>query len=91
MNRHYLRFLLIRLQSAIERVDPELARSVVEEPPLNPDEPFLFEYIDRLVAALSKKMDVPHVERDPALRFVTQIIGYLQGIRAVAAETWDMR
>jgi hypothetical protein len=36
-------------------------------------------------------MDVPHVERDPALRFVTQIIGYLQGIRAVAAETWDMR
>jgi hypothetical protein len=91
MNRHYLRFLLIRLQSAIERVDKELARSVVEEPPLNPDEPFLFESIDRLVVALSKKMDVPHVERDPALRFVTQIIGYLQGIRAVAAETWDMR
>jgi hypothetical protein len=91
MNRDYLLFLLIRLQSAIERADEELARSLVAEPPLNPDGPFLFEYIDRLVAALSKRADAPHVCGAPALLFVAQAIGYLQGIRAVTAEAWDLR
>ena len=91
MNRNYLRFLLIRLQSAVERVDPTLAHSVGKEPPLHPDEPFLFEYIDRLVAALSKRMDAPHVSRGRGALSFAQAIGYLQGIRALAAEAWDGR
>lgn len=91
MYRLYLLSLLIRLQSAVERHDPELAHSLIEDPPLYPDEPFLFEYIDRLIAALSERMEVPDIHRNLALPRVAQVIGYLQGIRAVAAEAWDMR
>lgn len=50
--------------------------------------------LDNVVESVKSARASPQardVERDPALRFATQIIGYLQGIRAVAAEVWDMR
>jgi len=60
------------MQGTIERADEELARSLIMEPPLHQDAPFLFESIDRLVTALSKTMAVPHISHDRAMPFIAR-------------------
>ncbi len=80
-----LAYILARLQSSVEQADPKLARSLVAEPPRRPNEPFLIEYLDRLITALQERLDRGHLCCDPALPIYAQMIPTLQRIRAAAA------
>lgn len=78
-----LTYIIVRLQSAVEKADPELARSLIEEPP-RPGEPFVREYLDRLMAALQERIDTGDLRRYPALRTYARMIPDLQILREAA-------
>ena len=90
----FTRYDLIRVLTEVEgiilRVDPSLAEALGSGPPQNPEEPFLFEYLDRLIAALtSKAAGKGPLASKPAI--LAEMIGGLQEIRTLAAEEWGMR
>lgn len=74
-------YVLLRVQAEIQSVDPKLVRSLVAEPS-RPDEPFVFEYIDRLIAALQERVDRDDVRRDPSLPIYVVMIRNLGRLRA---------
>ncbi len=88
LDRNDLEQLLRRMQRIIRNADPELARSVLAEPARNPDEPFLFEYLDRLMAALAELIADPN---EVARRELKVLLRYVRRIRIMSAEQWDMR
>ncbi len=88
LDRNDLERLLKRIQRIIRNADPELAESIVAEPSRNPDEPFLFEYLDRLMAALAERIADPD---EIARRELKLLLRYVRRIRTTSAEQWDMR
>jgi hypothetical protein len=86
MKRIHLPYLLSQLQASIERADPELARALVAEPPRRLGEPFVFEYIDRLIAALRERIDSRDLRRYPELPLYRQMIRNLRRLRAGVAK-----
>jgi len=78
--------VLVRVQSALEKADPELARSLLAEPPRRPDEPFGLEYIDRLMRALQERVDCGDLRRHPELPLLPKMIRTLRRLRAAAEE-----
>lgn len=88
LNRNDLELVLQRMQNVARGVDPVMARALVAAPRRNPDEPFLFEYLDRFVTALTKMIADPHeVARDE----LQMVLYYVRKTRMLAAEEWDMR
>lgn len=88
LDRNDLELILRRMQRSIRKADPDLARSLVAEPRRNPDEPFLFEYLDRLIAALTLKIADPN---QAARRQMKAVLRYVRRIRLTSAEEWDLR
>ena len=59
LDRNALELLLHRMQNIARDVDPDMARALVAEPRQHPDDPFLFEYLDRFAKALTKLIADP--------------------------------
>lgn len=88
LNRIDLERLRKHMQRIIRDADPELARSLVAEPPRDPDEPRLFEYLDRLLAALAERIADPTQVASHELKL---LLRYVRRLRLTSAEQWDMR
>jgi hypothetical protein len=88
LNRNDLEVILHRMQQIARNVDGEMARTLLAEPSRNPDDPFLFEYLDRFIAALTEMIANPY---ELARRELKLLLHYVRRIRVKSAKQWDGR
>ncbi|HYC89386.1 MAG TPA: hypothetical protein VEO54_09265 [Thermoanaerobaculia bacterium] len=88
LDRNDLEVLLHCMQHIARGVDPEMARTLLAEPSRNPDDPFLFEYLDRFIAALMEMIANPYEVGRRELRL---LLHYVRRIRVKSARQWDGR
>ena len=81
--------MVLYLHHFIRQADAAITDTALAQPPQNPDEPFVFEYIDRVIAGLVARIE--GIEDPLQLLLIpslSSVIDHLEGVRSAAWVGW---